>query len=79
MCPSIENVIVWRSENVLGRTVVEDIRMASSSSGYNDIQRVARPVRGSSHVLDESCRCENVRHPIYPRRQWVVEMKVEIT
>ena len=29
-CPSIENVIVWWSENVLGRTTVGDVRMASS-------------------------------------------------
>ena len=30
VCPSIENVIVWWSKDVLGRTAVGDVRMASS-------------------------------------------------
>ena len=30
LCPSIENVMVWWSENVLGRTTVGDARMTSS-------------------------------------------------
>ena len=30
VCPSIENVIVWCSENMLGRTAAGDVEIASS-------------------------------------------------
>ena len=64
---------------MLGRTAVGDVRMASSFREITAPNVWLRPVRGTSHVLDESCRCENVRHSVYPRRQWVVKMKFEIT
>ena len=65
VCPSIENVIVWWSENVLGKTAAGDVMMGVFFSGDNGIQRVAGPVRRTNYMLDKFCRCENGRHSIY--------------